>query len=489
MLEAVECDLRLYGLGSWSSKVKGNKRIDGNRGWPAQSGIAGPLLPLVPSASHQALSSSSSSNFLKFCHYAIHDLLVSPLSYQIFKPQRHPLYGHLNRRHVRCLDAIKDSTFSSTPYNQYLYGHLCLTPSYVMHGYADGQADTRESPRRRKEGAGQDTTAFKRSYSAWPTYGGNTYADLCDQSSPNVNSAFAMLHPPDQATSTSQSTGHRSTGQYRMAAPHHRPNQDAGPLHYQAPLLWFSHSLKGSTASFNSSQYLCGRHRHGTRSPFRSRYGKGTTSDWNGAEALLSLFADDLTGPSKLTPAPVPNSFGHFLPICVLRVVRADLGVTARRWHAFSELLQYGGPLKGTVGSDSQSTTETMDMRARHNEHDQSRSYRHHHRYHHLPTCRIARCRLQVAGIHTFKISSPRIRGDNAGQKFKQSRFRKCPATCRTVDNRPFVSSFAPRSTQPGYISHFRPHPTSTQHTLRWFFANEGASLQGYTEDVEIELV
>ncbi|KAH6907771.1 hypothetical protein BKA70DRAFT_1427588 [Coprinopsis sp. MPI-PUGE-AT-0042] len=57
-------------------------------------------------------------------------------------------------------------------------------------------------------------------------------------------SSFAMLHLPDQATSTSQSTGHCSTGQYRMAAPH-RPNQDAGPLRYQAPLLWFSHLPKG----------------------------------------------------------------------------------------------------------------------------------------------------------------------------------------------------------------------------------------------------
>ncbi|KAH6876491.1 hypothetical protein BKA70DRAFT_1448766 [Coprinopsis sp. MPI-PUGE-AT-0042] len=55
-------------------------------------------------------------------------------------------------------------------------------------------------------------------------------------------SSFAMLHPPDQATSPSQSTGHRSTGQYRMAAPH-RPNQDAGPLRYQAPLRIFEDGI------------------------------------------------------------------------------------------------------------------------------------------------------------------------------------------------------------------------------------------------------
>ncbi|KAH6871840.1 hypothetical protein BKA70DRAFT_297839 [Coprinopsis sp. MPI-PUGE-AT-0042] len=142
---------------------------------------------------------------------------------------------------------------------------------------------------------------------------------------------------------------------------------------------------------------------------------------------ILTLVSSQKTqqASSKLTLARVPNSFGYFLPICVLQAVRADLGETARRRHAIRELLQCGditpsssrlkiaGPSKGTVGSDSRSTPETMDMRGWHNEHDQSRSYRHHHRYHHFPMsdCAISVRMLQGSCAGLCKLAHDAVAG------------------------------------------------------------------------------
>ncbi|KAH6907238.1 hypothetical protein BKA70DRAFT_1223596 [Coprinopsis sp. MPI-PUGE-AT-0042] len=206
--------------------------------------------------------------------------------------------------------------------------------------------------------------------------------------------------------------------------------------------------------------------------------------------------------------------------------------------------MEIAGPSKGTIASGFQSTPETMDMRGQHNEYFQSRSCRHHRRHH--PPTGAGRADLHLQDL------VPLRQENNAGREFKQSRLcgncrqqairilirasdynelddtlsisstkipsplalsvpTLCPpyTTCLSSSRHayrkvtditrqgehenpdvcndfllPTQWSVTDQGTAVTFVRIRHPHI----HTLRWFFANEDASSQGYTEDVEVEL-